>query len=251
MSPYLILGVPLFALFWNLYWLLLRPERKRRKAALAVPAAAVAPVVPPPEPRVPRDTSRPYPRSKGSRSKLNRVCPVCGTGRETGDLDGRVLGWPAHRTCAEWLGDWKPVLRSGGEYAAEPARSDVGPVVRTGSTNTITYAGSASATCGGGGGGTSVNGIAFASPGTMDIAEQVQKGLMTVDEARLRLNAEMFASAGIFPSWEVSPGALEEHTHKASDPLPSVRCSCGAQFIGPPEYLTSAMEMHRQIGCCA
>lgn len=76
------------------------------------------------EPKIPRDKSRTYPRPKGSRSKLNRVCPVCGTGRETGDLDRRVLGWPAHRTCAEWLGDWKPAFAPGAEFRpSRPARA--------------------------------------------------------------------------------------------------------------------------------
>ena len=102
MSPYLILGVPLFAVFWNLYWLLLRPERKRRKAALAIPA------VPVPEPRVPRDTSRPYPRCFfGATPELLETCPVCGM-TDPGNLDGKLLGWPAHSECLEWLGDWKP-----------------------------------------------------------------------------------------------------------------------------------------------
>ena len=231
-------------LFVIAYMNFVRPARKHRKAALAAPAAPVAPPVP--EPRVPRDTSRTYPRPKGSRSKLNRVCPVCGTGQATGILDGRVLGWPAHRTCAEWLGDWKPVVRGGGEYATEPARSGVGPVARVGSTNTVTYIGASSTTCGGGGaGGSSTNGIAFASPETMAITEQVKNGLISVGEARERLDREIVAT------FAVSPMALEEHAHKASDPLPTVRCTCGAQFIGTPEYLKSAMETHRRVGCRA
>lgn len=67
-----------------------------------------APPLPVPEPRTPRDLSRPYPRPKGHRSGLNRACPVCGTGKETWPMDTRVLGWPAHQTCAEWLGAWEP-----------------------------------------------------------------------------------------------------------------------------------------------
>jgi hypothetical protein len=70
--------------------------------------AVTAPAVPDLEPRIPRDTSRPYPRPKGHRSKLNRVCPVCGTGKETGGLDKRLLGWPVHGSCAEWAGGWEP-----------------------------------------------------------------------------------------------------------------------------------------------
>ena len=61
-----------------------------------------------PQPKAPRDLDRPYPRPKGHRSRLNRVCPVCGAGKETAAMDARVLGWPAHGACADWLGDWEP-----------------------------------------------------------------------------------------------------------------------------------------------
>jgi|ERR1039457_448816 hypothetical protein len=138
--------------------------------------------VPAPEPKVPRDTSRPYPRTKGSRSKLNRVCPVCGTGRETGDLDRRVLGWPAHRTCAEWLGDWKPP-----GYVPPP------PYRPTGSVTAVAVSNSPRAQVSVG------NGEVFSSE-EVEVSALYMNGLITVNEARLRLNAEMFRMFGVPPA---------------------------------------------------
>ncbi len=221
--------------------------------------------------------SRTWPRPKGSRSKLNRVCPVCGTGRETGDLDSRVLGWPAHRTCAEWLGDWEPLR----------------PVVHHGSTSTVAFAGKGAVTAAGGGGGSSnsntvisVSGspgaqvsvgdgnvadsaalghlvalqemfidsemracaeqqTVWSESGTTDPLVLIANGIASADEVRERLDRQIAAS------FTVPPGVLEEHTHKAGDPLPSVRCGCGAVFAGTPGYLREAMEMHQQAGCRA
>jgi hypothetical protein len=62
-------------------------------------------------PRVPRDQSRPFlfviEQLDDPQDERLSVCPVCGMS-DPGNLDGEVRGWPAHRTCAEWLGDWKP-----------------------------------------------------------------------------------------------------------------------------------------------
>ena len=60
------------------------------------------------EPRGPRDTSRPYPRPKGHRSKLNSGAALCaGPDGRRGLLRQKVLGWLGlHASCAEWLGDW-------------------------------------------------------------------------------------------------------------------------------------------------
>lgn len=65
-------------------------------------------VLPPPEPRAPRDLSRRYPR-RGEAACARRLaaCPVCGM-TDPGNLRGDLLGWPAHRECAEWLGEWEP-----------------------------------------------------------------------------------------------------------------------------------------------
>ena len=73
-------------------------------------------------PRVPRDPRRPFlfvPEQLDATPELRPllvICPVCGTGPETGDLDGEVRGWPAHFYCQEWLGDWKPEYRPGAEF---------------------------------------------------------------------------------------------------------------------------------------
>jgi len=222
-SPYLILGVPLFAVFWNLYWLVVRPERKRRrKAALAVPA------VPAPEPRAPRDASRPYPRPKGHRSKLNRVCPVCGTGRETGNLDRRVLGWPAHRTCAEWLGDWNPVRpiphvppevvaelqqaldaypAQGGSFGNWPLQLPAGD--RTGMT----------------------------SPEVKTCA-LLASGHITADEARERLDREITGTFG------VPPASLADLFTRWACP------DCGMEFTGTPPDLAASRAAHDEFGQC-
>jgi len=248
MSVYLALGVLLFILPWNLYWLAVRPARKRRRAALEprLPEGFVPPssaALAPPEPKTPRDVSRTYPRPARSRNKLNHVCPVCGM-EDPGNLDGKVLGWPAHRSCAEWLGDWKPAevpVVTGGEYAAEPVRC------QNGTTNTVVFTGKGAiplAGGGGGAGGLSIVSAGLASPEAMACQFLVANGLITANEARERINREIVAN------WGVPPAALQEHTHKVGEPVPTERCpKCGAQFAGPPDYLREAFAIHRQVGC--
>ena len=208
---------------------LLAPRRERRQHAAVEAEPAPVPV---PVPKTPRDTSRPYPRPQGGRRKPDRTCPVCGTGRETGDLDGRVLGWRAHRTCAEWLGDWKPPdpeiakLRQ----ALDDAKSHkvlVLPPGKPAVSITVENSPGAQVNVGGGAGGT-----------------YTATAMTSVNEARERLNQEIIAS------WGVPPAILGQHTHKAGDPLPIERCpECGAQFCGTPEYLRSAYKLHLQRGC--
>jgi hypothetical protein len=197
---YLVLGVPLLSIFWSLYWLVVRPARKQRRAALAprLPEGFVPPsaALTPPEPKAPRDTSRTYPRPGRTRSKLTRICPVCGM-EDPGNLDGKVLGWPAHRSCAEWLGDWRPARTSavaGGEYATEPVWC------QSGTTNTIVYTGKSPVTAlggGGGAGGSSLNMVPWMAPGVMAVMEQVGNGLITPNEARERLDREISAAFGM------------------------------------------------------
>jgi hypothetical protein len=201
----------------------------------------VAPVEPAPEPRAPRDMSRAYPRPKGSRSKLNQVCPVCGTGQETGitgDLDGRLFGWPAHRTCAEWLGDWKPA-----PPRYKPDKALIGYMEKgqkAPANVSVTVNGSPGAQVNVGDRNTQV---IWSDSGTTDPVTLITNGMASVDEVRARLDRQIAAN------FTVAPAALEEHTHKVGDPLPTVRCACGAVFAGTPDYLRQAMEIHRQVGC--
>jgi hypothetical protein len=253
---YLILGVPLLALFWNLYWFVVRPARKRRRAAGTVeprlpegfvpPSAALAP----PEPKAPRDTSRTYPRPSHSRSKLNRICPVCGM-EDPGSLDGKVLGWPAHRLCAEWLGEWRPSRQVPAPDAAKlrAALNDCASsrkviVLPPGGT-VINVKDSPGAQISiGNGNSRHTDDLVSCQNGMTDPVVLIQRGMASVDEVRERLNREIIAS------WGVPPAILQEHTHKAGDPVPIERCpKCDARFAGPPDYLRMAFEMHRQAGC--
>jgi hypothetical protein len=216
-------------------------HRVRPAAPVAVPEPAPAVM-----PKIPRDTSRPYPRPKGHRSGLNRVCPVCGTGRETGDLDGRVLGWAAHRSCAEWLGDWKPPSAEvrelqGALDSFEDHRVPVLPP-RPGTSATASMTAQPAIS---GSGSITVTSYPVASAEEVAAARKIlQNGIASPGETRERLNAEIIAS------WGVPPMMLQEHTHKPGDPVPAVQCpSCGARFIGTPDYLREAYRIHRQAGC--
>jgi hypothetical protein len=75
---------------------------------------------------VPRDTTRPFLFVIEQLADRNdprlSVCPVCGM-TDPGNLDGEMRGWPAHRACQEWLGDWKPRFLPGSEFRpSRPAR---------------------------------------------------------------------------------------------------------------------------------
>jgi hypothetical protein len=80
----------------------------RQERPAAAPAPALVPLlVPAAGPPPPRDTSRAYPRPGVSDLGLDRTCPGCGM-EDPGHMTGDLLGWPAHRTCAELSGDWRP-----------------------------------------------------------------------------------------------------------------------------------------------
>ena len=246
MLSYLALGVPIFALFWNLYWLVVRPARERRKTALAVPA------VPAPEPREPRDASRPYPRPKGSRSKLNRVCPACGTGRETGNLDRRVLGWPAHRTCAEWLGDWKPASPEvkALQKALDGFEDHRVPVLPPGGSITVSGNLTGIASTGGGAvnvaytGGTAITmfpgGTGF-TPAQVDACALLASGHITAGEARERLERLDREIAGTFG---VPPVSLADLFTRKACP------DCGMEFGGTAQAVSVSLQAHEESGQC-
>lgn len=72
-----------------------------------------------PEARVPRDPTRPrlfvIEQLEDRNDPRLDICPVCGM-TDPGNLDGEVRGWPAHQSCQEWLGDWKPTFLPGAEF---------------------------------------------------------------------------------------------------------------------------------------
>jgi hypothetical protein len=213
--------------------------------------------VPEPEPRVPRDLDRPYPRPKGSRRKLDKTCPVCGTGDGTGSLGGKVLGWPAHASCAEWLGEnWRPArpapppfspdkqLIGYIEQGQKPA--DPGPIA-VGRTNTVHYAGgtaiTVSAWSAGGGGSTSG-----------DVMAWLANGLISTDEARLRLNAEMLGAYGV-PGPDLGESdawkrEAERQARKKAAPVFPEYCTCGKEFTGTAEQNRRALDTHHASGEC-
>jgi hypothetical protein len=231
-----------------------RPVGKVVKAELRK-VKAETPAVPEPEPRVPRDLDRPYPRPKGGRRKLDKTCPVCGTGDGTGSLGGKVLGWPAHASCAEWLGEqWRPARPAPPPFS--PDKQLIGyieqgqkpAVVKQGATYT-TYVGAGEAVAsftygaggGGGAGGSTMNftssvAIGANPDGSFPIAtaddlghvqEMVRNGMVSLDEVRQRLDRKK--AAPVFPEY----------------------CTCGwSTTIGTAEENRRALDAHRTSGEC-
>jgi len=243
-SPYLILGVSMFALFWNLYWLVVRPAVKRNRTATEAVAAPV------PEPKIPRDTSRPYPRGDSAATgEILQTCPICGMS----DLDQMIpddladfFGWPAHASCKEWLGEWEPPrllpLPAILPYRPDPAAAGYRNKIPRSAAVEISVSDSPGAQINVGDRNSQV---AWSESGTTDpVVLMTQRGMISLDETRERLNREIVAS------WGVPPAILGEHTRKVGDPLPLERCpDCGAQFVGTPDYLRSAYEIHQRTGC--
>jgi len=239
--PYLTIALAVCSLFATAYMNFVRPARRRRRAAAEI---------------APRE-----PRPKGGRRKLDQTCPVCGTGAEMTSLDGRVLGWRAHASCAEWLGDWKPkVPVSGGGYAAEPSGDPgpipVGPVLRrgTGSTSTIHYNGS-TASASGGAGGSGATAIQFgsfpiASTGDLVLAqEMMMRGMASIDEARERLGREVIASFGV-PGPSFGADVIEQRRKPPGVPVMHLDCTCGRRYIGTADWITESIYAHRTAGRC-
>ena len=77
-----------------------------------------------PEPRVPRDATRPFlfviEQLDNPHDERLVICPVC-LMTDPGNLNGEVRGWPAHKSCQEWLGDWKPAWSASATF--RPMRS--------------------------------------------------------------------------------------------------------------------------------
>jgi hypothetical protein len=260
--PYLTIALAVCSLFATAYMNFVRPARKRRKAELAAPVIAA----PEPELRAPRDPGRPYPRPKGGRRKLDKTCPVCGTGPETTALDGKILGWPAHASCAEWLGEhWRPArpaappfspdkqligyieqgqkpnaVKRGTTYSTyvgtgNLTASELAPpppsVSVRGSTDAVHYAGGTAITVSawdaGAGGSTSE-----------DVMAWLANGLISTDEARLRLNAEMLSGFAL-----PGPDVGNAFTRKACP-------DCGMEFSGTADAIDTSLYVHRKEGQC-
>ena len=207
MIPYLTIALAVCSLFATAYMNFVRPARRRaRAAALAVAAE------PEPELRVPRDLDRQYPRPKGGRRKLDKTCPACGTGAETTALNGKILGWPAHASCAEWLGEhWRPArpvpppykpdmelighIERGGYGAGNLTASELPPPPSSVSvrsrTNTVHCAGGTVLTIGNltgvAGGSGNLDSMALTNDVAAVIRRQIADGHVTVDEARERI----------------------------------------------------------------
>ena len=205
--------------------------------------------VTPPDGRLPVDTSRPYPRPKGGRRKLDQTCPVCGTGDTTGSLDGRVLGWRAHGSCAEWLGDWKP--RRPAPPPFNPDRQLIGYVDQGqkgarsisvgGNLAGIASTGDAAVNLGGAGGGSRDD--------SANYVELVTNGRISADEARTRILGEMFGSFGV-PAASLGYDATEQRLKPPGAPVITEYCTCGYKFTGTAEWIRRELDIHHASGGC-
>lgn len=282
LMQWLFFAVPVFALFFNTYVLLVRPARRRHRppfraangggalddgsypvrthgdaerALLLVMAGhgnaaaarklirriaeenkwrdilkqldAMPPVT---EKREPRDTTRPYPKPAGVNADDKRlpVCPVCGMedpiflGAGTG-TDALLMGWPAHRTCVEWLGEWKPApppYRPNPDligYADRGQRSYVGGTVAT-------------------------MPAPFTCERAMDkTAEAVTANLQALNAGQITLDElrERIVGAFGYPQMTITATAASAGT---------VTCDCGMSFSGNVADLDRSMEVHRTSG---
>jgi hypothetical protein len=202
------------------YLTLLRPARKRRRVA------RLEATKPAPERREPRDTSRPYPKPDSISPGDERltVCPVCGMEDllflDGGPDQGDLMGWPAHATCAEWLGDWvpAPAERPVPEYRYLGSAGTI-PVHLGGTVATIFTAGE------------SINRSAVAID---QMTQAANAGMMTMDELRERI-------VGAFGIPEISITTTSADAGTAT-------CDCGMSFSGIAVDLDRSMEAHRTSG---
>ena len=275
MIPYLTIALAVCSLFATAYMNFVRPARRRRRAAMEIappePRPNFAPNKPtgvtPPDGRVPRDLDRPYPRPAGGRRKLDKTCPVCGTGAETTPLDGKVLGGRAHGSCAEWLGDWGPPSPQVAELqrALDGFKDHRVPVVAMGGTAiTVTN-------WTGGAGGSSLDRMALTNSVAAVIRQQLAGGHVTVDEARDRI-VTAFGVPGPVMGDAVDEAALghlvalqemfldsearacrdviEQRRKPPGAPVITEYCTCGTKFTGTPEWIHMRLDVHRASGAC-
>ena len=275
MIPYLTIALAVCSLFATAYMNFVRPARRRRRAAMEIappePRPNFAPNKPtgvtPPDGRVPRDLDRPYPRPAGGRRKLDKTCPVCGTGAETTPLDGKVLGWRAHGSCAEWLGDWGPPSPQVAELqrALDGFKDHRVPVVAMGGTAiTVTN-------WTGGAGGSSLDRMALTNSVAAVIRQQLAGGHVTVDEARDRIVTafgvpgpvmgdavdeaalgHLVALQEMFLDSEARAcrDAIEQRRKPPGKPVITEFCTCGTKFTGTPEWIRMRLDVHRASGAC-
>ena len=254
MIPYLTIALAVCSLFAIGYMNFVRPARRRRRAAMEItppePRPNFAPNKPtgvtPPDGRVPRDLDRPYPRPAGGRRKPDKTCPVCGTGAETTPLDGKVLGWRAHGSCAEWLGEWQPQRPVPLPYS--PDKSLIGYMEKGQRTawdpGPIEVGGRSVSVSG------NLTGIASTGDGAANViyaaAETVATGVHGVAaQGRFR-----HREPGASPKRVACRDAIEQRRKPPGAPVITEYCTCGTKFTGTPEWIRMRLDVHRASGAC-
>ncbi|HVB41873.1 MAG TPA: hypothetical protein VNF47_04105 [Streptosporangiaceae bacterium] len=190
--------------------------------------------------REPRDKARPLLHAvtdldDAADPRLS-VCPVCGMDGDEVTLDGKFCGaWPAHATCVEWAGEWKPsgevprkvpheVLKTLANLRATAAWQDYLAVERqTAQALGISQA----ALCG-------------------QFTAAVGAGILSLDEAReaahdaARANDQWMRSFGI-PMAQMGDSRVAQ-----------VRwCICGDKFSGTWDEIHALEAAHISSGTCA
>ena len=253
MIPYLTIALAVCSLFAIGYMNFVRPARRRRRAAMEIappePRPNFAPNKPtgvtPPDGRVPRDLDRPYPRPAGGRRKPDKTCPVCGTGAETTPLDGKVLGWRAHGSCAEWLGEWQPQRPVPLPYS--PDKSLIGYMEKgqqLGDPGPIELANRRWRTA--------------PNPAEREAAFDALKNMIGLGETFARKACEdcgmEFSGTSIdlaasFQAHQVS-GQCEQRRRKQAPAAIDEYCTCGMKFCGTPARIRVMLDEHHASGAC-
>ena len=298
MIPYLTIALAVCSLFAIGYMNFVRPARRRRRAAMEIappePRPNFAPNKPtgvtPPDGRVPRDLDRPYPRPAGGRRKPDKTCPVCGTGAETTPLDGKVLGWRAHGSCAEWLGEWQPTGRLPVPLPYSPDKSLIGymekgqkgerSIAVSGNLTGIASTGDGAVNLGGtaitiGAGTASEAVLAWLANGWRTAADPAQREV-AFDALKTALDGDTFTRracpdcgmefAGTADAIDTSlyahrkggqcdqrrnnRDAIEQRRKPPDKPVITEYCTCGTKFTGTAEWIRMRLDVHRASGAC-